>query len=237
MKKSNLLNSRFGKLIVIEPFEKGIRKSGQTYTRWLCKCDCGNKKVCDANELKHNRCTSCGCESTKNRSKAQRKYNTYINCGTYYKVYDSNKKIFIIDIEDYEIIKNDYFRVMKNGYVYSQRLGLLHRYLTQCPKNKVIDHINNNKTDNRKSNLKICTQQENTRKSQNKKSISNVTGVTWDKRSNKWIARITIDKSKTIYLGSYKNIESAIISRLNAEYKYFGNFAPQKGLFANYHII
>lgn len=37
----------------------------------------------------------------------------------------------------------------------------LHRYLMNCPNNKVIDHINHNTLDNRKFNLKVCSRAEN----------------------------------------------------------------------------
>ena len=49
------------------------------------------------------------------------------------------------------------------------------------------------------------------------------------------MARIVLNK-KDIYLGRYSNKEDAIKARLEAEIKYFGEFAPQRHLFKQYGI-
>ena len=56
MKKLNLLNQRFGRLIAIE---EGPRHNGRT--TWKCKCDCGNEKVVLTSQLTSGRTQSCGC--------------------------------------------------------------------------------------------------------------------------------------------------------------------------------
>lgn len=67
----------------------------------------------------------------------------------------------------------------------------------------VIDHINNNKLDNRVDNLQIITQKENTLKSFRKKS-SQYIGVCWDKENYKWKSHITIN-GKLKFLGRFVN--------------------------------
>lgn len=59
----------------------------------------------------------------------------------------------------------------------------LHRAVAGAPEDKVVDHLNGNKLDNRKSNLRICTQKEN---NQNRKGTK---GYAWDKAKGKWIVR------------------------------------------------
>lgn len=55
-KKLDLLNQRFGRLVVIAPAEnKGKR------TQWLCQCDCGNEYIALTDTLRSGRCRSCGC--------------------------------------------------------------------------------------------------------------------------------------------------------------------------------
>lgn len=98
------------------------------------------------------------------------------------------------------------------------------------PKNKVVDHINHDKKDNRKINLRICTQRENTiNKKYPKINISGEVGVFFWQERNKWVARIGImGKTKTI--GYFETKEDAIKARKAAEEKYFGEFAYKDNL-------
>ena len=61
MKKINLINQRFGKLVVIE--EKGTNKWGNYL--FLCKCDCGGQKIIPSANLRNSRTRSCGCMSSR----------------------------------------------------------------------------------------------------------------------------------------------------------------------------
>lgn len=133
-------------------------------------------------------------------------------------------KFVLIDIEDIEKIKNihwfiHYYKLNNSFYADSTKNDKLHRYITNCPKNKVIDHINHNTLDNRKFNLRICTRIENNRNKKN--NTSGHVGVYWDKTKNKWTAQIMINY-KTIFIGRYEDINDAIQARKEAEKKYFG---------------
>lgn len=91
------------------------------------------------------------------------------------------------------------------------RITYLHRYIMNPPKDKSVDHINGDGLDNRRSNLRVVTHQQNTmnRTKLNKNNTSGFRGVCWDKRVNKWTAYITIDgKRKTI--GVFKNKLEAV---------------------------
>lgn len=70
----------------------------------------------------------------------------------------------------------------------------------------VVDHIDNNKINNRLDNLQLISQRENT--SKESKGSSKHIGVSWFKRDNKWHASITVNGRK-IYLGSFKYEEKA----------------------------
>ena len=71
-----------------------------------------------------------------------------------------------------------------------------------CGYKLVVDHINNIKTDNRIENLQLLTNRENT--SKDKKNCSSIyTGVSFDKKNNKWISSIKIN-NKSKHLGRFK---------------------------------
>jgi hypothetical protein len=75
----DLIGKRFGKLKVIKQTWKD--KWGKS--RWLCKCDCGNKTIVLANSLKRNHTKSCGCLVTKygprKDGKELKEYRLWIN--------------------------------------------------------------------------------------------------------------------------------------------------------------
>lgn len=74
----------------------------------------------------------------------------------------------LIDTEDIDKIKDIHWNAEKDKrgkfYVRNRKKNLrLHRVITNCPPNLVVDHINHNTLDNRKSNLRVCTIAENNR--------------------------------------------------------------------------
>ena len=138
----------------------------------------------------------------------------------------------LFDLEDIEKVEQfkwhiKYVPESKVYYTYSQerkshktrKIISLHRYLMNCPKDLVIDHVNHNTLDNRKKNLKICTMFENAINYKGNKS--GCVGVYWEKKLNKWRATIGVNYD-TISLGCYTNFEDAVKARKQAEIKYFG---------------
>lgn len=67
----------------------------------------------------------------------------------------------------------------------------------------IVDHVNNDPLDNRVENLQITTARHNASKDRVNKT-SRYTGVSWDKTSSKWVARIRV-KNKYLYLGRHTN--------------------------------
>lgn len=61
---------RFGRLVVIEQADAYITPSGKKYPRYLCKCDCGNVKKIDKNNLLKGNTLSCGCLQKERTSAA-----------------------------------------------------------------------------------------------------------------------------------------------------------------------
>ena len=70
-----------------------------------------------------------------------------------------------------------------------------------------IDHIDNNKLNNKLNNLQVITGRENLSKDRKNKS-SKYTGVSWSKSSNKWCSNISIE-GVVYHLGRYSEEEKA----------------------------
>lgn len=82
-------------------------------------------------------------------------------------LYDKNKDVvenFMVDIEDLEIIKKYRWSMNPQKYIINKKSGIsIHRLLTNCPNDMVVDHINHNTLDNRRKNLRIVSRAENCR--------------------------------------------------------------------------
>lgn len=142
----------------------------------------------------------------------------------------------IIDLEDVDKIKNYKWNCEPNLHVYSGNTWL-HRLIMNCTEESmVVDHINRNPLDNRKCNLRICTNQENGMNcSLGKDNTTGIVGLYYDNKKDLWRPNITVNQ-KVIGLGQFKNKDDAIKERLKAEVYYFGEFAPQRHLYKQYGI-
>lgn len=198
----------YNKLKAIKFDHKG--KYNEKY--YLFECECGNQKVINLGNVKSGRTKSCGCNYKEILGNLNKKTNKYRKRNNYIIGYTTNtKNKFYIDNEDYSKIKDISWYEASNGYVCHKdthkKVILLHRYIMNPPKNMVIDHINHNKKDNRKGNLRICTKQEN---AQNR--LKKPKGIT-KTYSNKNIYYIVQLKGK--YIGCFKDYEEALKIRRN----------------------
>ena len=107
----------------------------------------------------------------------------------------------------------------------------LHRYIMNMNNsNLVVDHINRNPLDNRKSNLRICSYKENSfNKSIRVDNTSGIPGVSFHKTNKKWRAKIKYN-NLTIHLGYFEDINEALINRRVAEEILFGEYSSNEKL-------
>ncbi len=146
------------------------------------------------------------------------------------KIQLTQNKYTIVDDEDYKYLnqfnwyahnKSEYWTALR---MYKRKLILMHRIIMNCPKNKIIDHINGNSLDNRKENLRICTQSQNISNSKlSKRNKSGFKGVYQTKNKKKWLSLISIN-SKTKNLGLFSNKLEAKDAYTKAAKEYFGEF-------------
>ncbi len=140
----------------------------------------------------------------------------------------------IVDIDDYKTISQYSWFFNKGGYAETvdsknnRKHYLMHRFIMSSPRNKEVDHINGNKLDNRKINLRHCTRQENGRNVTKKTGTSSVyKGVSLNIQRGKykyWFAAIKKDK-KAYSIGTFKTeIQAAMAYDIWAK-ELFGEFA------------
>lgn len=77
----------------------------------------------------------------------------------------------------------------------------------------IVDHIDNNKLNNKLSNLQITTQRHNSSKDR-KGYSSKYVGVCWSEASKNWMSRIQIN-GKSVYLGIFENEYDAYLAYQN----------------------
>jgi len=135
-----------------------------------------------------------------------------------------------IDDEDFEKLSKHSWYLNNHGYVVSgcKKRILMHREVVVAkpfPENEV-DHINGDRLDNRKLNLRVCTRNENAKNRRAYKcNTSGFKGVFYEKDTiNHWGAKIRVN-TKLINLGFFESKEEAAVIYDKAAIKYFGEFA------------
>lgn len=140
----------------------------------------------------------------------------------------------LVDDGDLERLSSMAWYINSSGYVvYSATISrrkkyfvLMHRYICglEYGDRRIVDHINGNQLDNRRSNLRVCTPAENMQNRRlNKNSTSGLKGVTWNRQCGKWHAQIRVN-GKRLYLGLHDTPEMAHLAYCEAAMKLHGEF-------------
>jgi len=143
----------------------------------------------------------------------------------------------MVDDQDYEYINQWKWLCSSHGYaVRVEYLGggrkntkrqtiKMHRLIMDTPIDMETDHINGDRLDNRKENLRIVTRTENQHNRKlNSNNTSGYKGVHLYKPTNRWVARITVN-SRLLLLGYFEEIKEAALAYNEAAKKYHGKYA------------
>ena len=143
----------------------------------------------------------------------------------------------VIDEADWEAVSRLTLYRGKNGYVYYSTWAngkstprTLHGFLMGFPGGRHTDHINGDKLDNRRSNLRITTFTGNqvNRRRLNRNNTSGIRGVAFVPHlsaKNPWHAQIMAGR-KARHLGLFPTKEQAIDARRAAELTFYGELCP-----------
>jgi hypothetical protein len=140
----------------------------------------------------------------------------------------------IISPEDWDLARNHTWRLMKGGYAGFQRSinGIptnfyLHRMILNLTNNELkSDHINHDRLDNRRCNLRAVSNQQNAcnRRKTNKETSSKYIGVNFDSKRNKWRVRLNVD-GQEIFIGYFNDEKEGALARDELAKQHHGEFA------------
>lgn len=135
-------------------------------------------------------------------------------------------ELVLVSNEDYEAVRDYPWCLNSRGYVGGKQ-GMLHRIImercAQVPAGYVVDHVNRNQLDNRRSNLRLATKGQNNTNQRRRGGSSSYVGVSKSSKST-WRAYVRVD-NRTYDVGAYGDELEAAWMRDQWAIELHGNFA------------
>lgn len=201
-------------------------------TAWNCLCECGNLCVIKSKYLLNGDTRSCGClakeSAALNGKKGMRRNKYQIENGVMMVFFNDSDKYFLCDESDKSLVEAATWYLNNTGYVrgklQNRKLVNFHNLIIKNTGDIVCDHINGDRLDNRRCNLRPVLRHQNMfNKGKYKNNTSGHTGVYQNPGNKKWYATITKD-NHCYSLGFFDNVDDAVARRKEAEEELFGEY-------------
>ena len=141
----------------------------------------------------------------------------------------------LVDPEDHDrVAAKNWYAITRRSRGWAERISSGNTSLPSFilgikgTRKRMIDHKNGNIFDNRKENLRVCSNRQNVRNARKPQrpggTSSCYKGVSWDKQHKKWRAQI-MERPVQHYLGLYEEERGAALAYNRAAMELFGEFA------------
>ena len=142
----------------------------------------------------------------------------------------TRRKFAVVDGGDYyRLSRFRWHAVFNSKTFYAARIERgktikMHREIMGAPKDLVVDHVDRDGLNNRRGNLRLCSEAENSRNTgSNARAISRYKGVHWHRRMGKWVAAIQYEKQVN-HLGYFGDEVEAAESYDKKAREFFGEY-------------
>ena len=204
----NLIGRRYGKLTVVEL----LNSDAQGQRRWLCRCDCGGKRIATTGNLNAGRTTNCGCKKSPDLTGQvfgrltvlERSEKRMIRGTRTVPMWRCRCECGVIVDKATDILTND--DVSMCAECAKQYSASIARKFAGFVGGTQVTKLRD--------------------MSPGAANSSGVRGVYYEKRTNMWRARLKF-KGKIMSFGSYEHFEDAVLARKEAEQHYFGEFLEE----------
>ena len=179
MKTVDMTGLQFGCLTILS--QAPSSRAGKA--RWNVLCACGKQCVMAGDNIRNSKTQSCGCvrQLTREHKKPIADI-AFIPLG--------NGRFSQVDLSDYHLANIKWY-IDRTGYARNRRISALHEAIVgRAPQGKYVDHINGDRLDNRRANLRFVDFTESCHNSGLRRdNTSGFKGVSYSDKERKWIAQ------------------------------------------------
>ena len=122
-----------------------------------------------------------------------------------------NGQFAIVDDEDFELVSRYRWHMLpypKSDGGYAVTKMRMHRLIIDAPLEMFVDHINGDPLDNRRCNLRLCTNAQNQQNTGSRGGSSRHKGVSFNKKSGKWLGAFLFE-GRRYYCGLWESEDDA----------------------------